>query len=153
MSSRESRTLVNMLMLYAINTGAATAAISLSVVIVYVCVRTTLASTGLAEIGAKVYANSFIGSLNSRAFLRHKNLNPVCSGFGGSISDIEFTASESPSGSNATPSAGQSVALVEYSGSTACEPAGTPAGQGETVHQTKLQVTTERECDPGTVRT
>ncbi|KAM5545944.1 hypothetical protein V8D89_000070 [Ganoderma adspersum] len=117
--SRASRTLVNMLMLYAINTGAATAATSLSVAIVYASVRVTLASTGVAEIGAKLYANSFIGSLNSRAFLRHKNLNPAYSGFGASISDIEFTSS--PSDSSATPRPGPSVVLAEYSGGTAHE--------------------------------
>ncbi|KAI1787305.1 hypothetical protein LXA43DRAFT_718491 [Ganoderma leucocontextum] len=59
--ARVSKTLMNLLMLYAINTGAATAATSLSVVIVYASVHITLASTGLAEIGAKLYANSFIG--------------------------------------------------------------------------------------------
>ncbi|KAI1786560.1 hypothetical protein LXA43DRAFT_1064991 [Ganoderma leucocontextum] len=157
--ARVSKTLMNLLMLYAINTGAATAATSLSVVIVvcrmclpelvriiltilavakYASVHITLASTGLAEIGAKrthlpdyknchvrnsgvliwptaVYANSFIGS-----------------GFGPSVSDVEFATfpsevhvplPEDPRSPTAVPR--PSVVHVEYSSSTAYESVGT----------------------------
>ncbi|KAM5544304.1 hypothetical protein V8D89_001964 [Ganoderma adspersum] len=120
--SRASRTVANMLTLYAINTGAATATTSVVSVIVYGSVRSSLAFLGLSEMGAKLYANSFLGSLNSRTFLRHKNLARGFSGFGPS-SAIDFEFDRFPSDS--PPPHEPRVSVAEFSSSIACETSGT----------------------------
>ncbi|EJF55763.1 hypothetical protein DICSQDRAFT_141794 [Dichomitus squalens LYAD-421 SS1] len=71
-----SKSRVNLIMLYAVNSGAITAAASVLSVILYATQSKSLVFLGIVEIQGKLYANSFLGSLNARAHIRSKN-NPV----------------------------------------------------------------------------
>lgn len=67
-----TKTAVDWILLYVVNTGALTAASRIVSVILYTTQKDNLAFLGVQEIQGKLYANSFLGSLNSRSFLRHK---------------------------------------------------------------------------------
>ncbi|KAI0648844.1 hypothetical protein C8Q79DRAFT_947692 [Trametes meyenii] len=73
---KESNSKINTILLYAINTGALTGTASLLCVILFATQKQSLVFLGLVEIQAKLYANSFLGSLNARAHIRSKN-NPA----------------------------------------------------------------------------
>ncbi|KAI0667816.1 hypothetical protein C8Q78DRAFT_289007 [Trametes maxima] len=73
---KESNSKINMILLYAVNTGALTGTASLLCVILFATQKQSLVFLGLVEIQAKLYANSFLGSLNARAHIRNKN-NPA----------------------------------------------------------------------------
>ncbi|KAI0636157.1 hypothetical protein C8Q77DRAFT_625182 [Trametes polyzona] len=70
---KESNSKMNMILLYAVNTGAITGTASLLCVILFATQKQSLVFLGLVEIQAKLYANSFLGSLNARAHIRNKN--------------------------------------------------------------------------------
>ncbi|PIL36485.1 hypothetical protein GSI_00174 [Ganoderma sinense ZZ0214-1] len=63
---------VGMIMLYAVNTGALTATASVITCILYAVRRDSLVFLGLVEVSGKLYANSFLGSLNARTHIRGK---------------------------------------------------------------------------------
>ncbi|PIL36499.1 hypothetical protein GSI_00188 [Ganoderma sinense ZZ0214-1] len=63
---------VDMIMLYAVNTGALTATASVITCILYAVRRDSLVFLRLVEVSGKLYANSFLGSLNARAHIRGK---------------------------------------------------------------------------------
>ncbi|KAH9848429.1 hypothetical protein C2E23DRAFT_434798 [Lenzites betulinus] len=70
---KESNSRINMILLYAVNTGAITGTASLLCVILFATQKQSLAFLGLVEIQAKLYSNSFLGSLNARDHIRNKN--------------------------------------------------------------------------------
>lgn len=68
----KSDTLVNSLVLYAINTGALTSAVSLSTLILYNIMPTNLVFVACFFILSKLYAISFMATLNTRRIVRGK---------------------------------------------------------------------------------
>ncbi|KAI0666139.1 hypothetical protein C8Q78DRAFT_475548 [Trametes maxima] len=58
---------VDPVLIYAVNTGAITAIFSVLSVVLFVTHKQSLVFLGLVEIQSKLYANSFLGSLNIRA--------------------------------------------------------------------------------------
>ncbi|KAI0760876.1 hypothetical protein BD413DRAFT_253167 [Trametes elegans] len=70
--NRESESMVNRILLYAVNTGAITGVTSLLCVVLFAVPNTGLAFLGLTMIQTKLYANSLLGSLNARAHIRNK---------------------------------------------------------------------------------
>ncbi|KAI0687256.1 hypothetical protein C8Q76DRAFT_661365 [Earliella scabrosa] len=73
---KESNSRINLIMLYAVNTGAITGTASVLSVILYATQKESLVFLGLVEIQGKLYANSFLGSLNARAHIRNKAAPP-----------------------------------------------------------------------------
>ncbi|RPD74668.1 hypothetical protein L226DRAFT_560784 [Lentinus tigrinus ALCF2SS1-7] len=73
---KQSNSRVNLIMLYAVNSGAITATASILSVILYATQKQSLVFLGLVEIQGKLYANSFLGSLNARSHIRNK-ANPA----------------------------------------------------------------------------
>ncbi|TFK92885.1 hypothetical protein K466DRAFT_594821 [Polyporus arcularius HHB13444] len=69
---RQSNSRVNRIMLYAVNSGAITATASILSVILYATQKQSLVFLGLVEIQGKLYANSFLGSLNARSHMRNQ---------------------------------------------------------------------------------
>ncbi|RDX44039.1 hypothetical protein OH76DRAFT_1409547 [Lentinus brumalis] len=69
---RQSNSRVNRIMLYAVNSGAITATASILSVILYATQKQSLVFLGLVEIQGKLYANSFLGSLNARSHIRNQ---------------------------------------------------------------------------------
>ncbi|OJT04639.1 hypothetical protein TRAPUB_4651 [Trametes pubescens] len=69
---KSSNSKVNLIMLYAVNSGAITASASILSVILYATQAHSLVFLGLVEIQGKLYANSFLGSLNARSHIRNK---------------------------------------------------------------------------------
>ncbi|RPD69898.1 hypothetical protein L226DRAFT_262213 [Lentinus tigrinus ALCF2SS1-7] len=67
---KQSTNMVNQILLYTVNTGAITSATSVVCVILFAANKVTLTFLGFAAIQTKLYANSFLGSLNARAHLR-----------------------------------------------------------------------------------
>ncbi|KAL7279402.1 hypothetical protein PYCCODRAFT_995372 [Trametes coccinea BRFM310] len=84
---KESNSKINAILLYAVNTGAITGTASLLCVILFATQKQSLVFLGLVEIQAKLYANSFLGSLNARSHIRNKN-NPTAQ-----YPSIEFSSS------------------------------------------------------------
>ncbi|TFK81081.1 hypothetical protein K466DRAFT_604795 [Polyporus arcularius HHB13444] len=72
---KQSNSRVNLIMLYAVNSGAITATASILSVILYATQKESLVFLGLVEIQGKLYANSFLGSLNARSHIRNKVSN------------------------------------------------------------------------------
>ncbi|KAI0366218.1 hypothetical protein BV20DRAFT_1055815 [Pilatotrama ljubarskyi] len=70
---KASNSKINLIMLYAVNSGAITASASVLSVILYATQTHSLVFLGLVEIQGKLYANSFLGSLNARSHIRNKN--------------------------------------------------------------------------------
>ncbi|KAI9069538.1 hypothetical protein FKP32DRAFT_1586768, partial [Trametes sanguinea] len=70
---KASNSKINLIMLYAVNSGAITASASVLSVILYATQTDSLVFLGLVEIQGKLYANSFLGSLNARSHIRNKN--------------------------------------------------------------------------------
>ncbi|KAI0771709.1 hypothetical protein BD413DRAFT_61235 [Trametes elegans] len=70
--SQESDSRVDTILIYAVNTGAITAIASVLSVILFATQKKSLVFLGLVEIQSKLYANSFLGSLNVRAAHRPK---------------------------------------------------------------------------------
>ncbi|KAK0202186.1 hypothetical protein DFS33DRAFT_1059382 [Desarmillaria ectypa] len=68
----KSDSLVNSLVLYAINTGALTSAVSLSTLILYNIMPTNLVFVACFFILSKLYAISFMATLNTRRIVRGK---------------------------------------------------------------------------------
>ncbi|THU90324.1 hypothetical protein K435DRAFT_841531 [Dendrothele bispora CBS 962.96] len=69
---RQSDTLVNSLVRYAINTGALTSAISLSTLILYNVMPTNMIFIATFFVLSKLYAISFMATLNTRRIVRGK---------------------------------------------------------------------------------
>ncbi|KAI0353806.1 hypothetical protein OH77DRAFT_1522336 [Trametes cingulata] len=69
---KESNSKINAILIYAVNTGAITGTASLLCVILFAVQKQSLTFLGLVEIQAKLYANSFLGSLNARSHIRNK---------------------------------------------------------------------------------
>ncbi|KAI0751630.1 hypothetical protein C8Q80DRAFT_1158588 [Daedaleopsis nitida] len=67
---KESNSRINKIIMYAVNTGAITGAASIIAVTLYAVKPGSLAFLGLVEIQGKLYANSFLGSLNARAAIQ-----------------------------------------------------------------------------------
>ncbi|KZT19319.1 hypothetical protein NEOLEDRAFT_977673 [Neolentinus lepideus HHB14362 ss-1] len=60
---------INLLMVYTINTGLITSIVSVVIVVTYASLPSTLVFLGLVEIQSKLYANSFLASLNARSHI------------------------------------------------------------------------------------
>ncbi|TFK91565.1 hypothetical protein K466DRAFT_582693 [Polyporus arcularius HHB13444] len=69
--NRQSETMINRILLYTVNTGALTGAASLACVILFALKKDSLIFLGFFAIETKLYANSFLGSLNARSHLRN----------------------------------------------------------------------------------
>ncbi|RPD54308.1 hypothetical protein L226DRAFT_280860 [Lentinus tigrinus ALCF2SS1-7] len=69
--NKDSNSMINRILLYAVNTGAITCTASLLCVILFAVQKNSLTFLGLVEIQAKLYANSFLGSLNARSHMRN----------------------------------------------------------------------------------
>ncbi|KAI0709801.1 hypothetical protein C8Q76DRAFT_798588 [Earliella scabrosa] len=76
---KESNSMVNRILLYAVNTGAITCTASLLCVILFAVQKNSLTFLGLVEIQAKLYSNSFLGSLNARSHIRSKSVRTFSS--------------------------------------------------------------------------
>ncbi|CAL1710745.1 unnamed protein product, partial [Somion occarium] len=61
---------IRSLMVYAVNTGAITMIVSLAVVLTFIFLKESLLFAGLVTMA--IYANSFLGTLNTRQILRKK---------------------------------------------------------------------------------
>ncbi|KAH9848436.1 hypothetical protein C2E23DRAFT_889090 [Lenzites betulinus] len=68
----KSNNMINNILLYAVHTGALTGTASLLCVILFALEKSSLVFLGLVMIQAKLYANSFLGSLNARSHIRRK---------------------------------------------------------------------------------
>ncbi|OBZ66544.1 hypothetical protein A0H81_13383 [Grifola frondosa] len=68
---------LNLIMIYAVNTGAITSIVSVLGVIFFATMKNSLIFLGILEIQSKLYANSFLGSLNARTHIRNKYSNPA----------------------------------------------------------------------------
>ncbi|KAI8984860.1 hypothetical protein BD414DRAFT_537306 [Trametes punicea] len=66
-TGQESDNRIDSVLIYAVNTGAITALSSILSVILFATQKKSLVFLGLVEIQSKLYANSFLGSLNVRA--------------------------------------------------------------------------------------
>ncbi|KAI0749917.1 hypothetical protein C8Q80DRAFT_1102387 [Daedaleopsis nitida] len=76
---KESNSMVNRILLYAVNTGAITCSASILCVILFAVQKNSLTFLGLVEIQAKLYSNSFLGSLNARSHIRNKSVRTFSS--------------------------------------------------------------------------
>ncbi|KAI1786764.1 hypothetical protein LXA43DRAFT_754538 [Ganoderma leucocontextum] len=76
---KESNTMINRILLYAVNTGAITCSASILCVILFAVQKNSLTFLGLVEIQAKLYSNSFLGSLNARGHIRSKSVRTFTS--------------------------------------------------------------------------
>ncbi|KAI9056806.1 hypothetical protein FKP32DRAFT_1681968 [Trametes sanguinea] len=90
---KESNSMINRILLYAVNTGAITGTASLLCVILFAVQKTSLTFLGLVMIQTKLYANSFLGSLNARAHMRGKGSFPA---YSSSFSSSGFRATATP---------------------------------------------------------
>ncbi|EPQ57835.1 hypothetical protein GLOTRDRAFT_136687 [Gloeophyllum trabeum ATCC 11539] len=63
---------INLLMIYTINTGLITSIVSVVIVVTYASLPSTLIFLGLVEIQSKLYANSFLASLNARTHILNR---------------------------------------------------------------------------------
>ncbi|TFK86701.1 hypothetical protein K466DRAFT_600104 [Polyporus arcularius HHB13444] len=68
--NKDSNNMINRILLYAVNTGAITCTASILCVILFAVQKNSLTFLGLVEIQAKLYSNSFLGSLNARSHMR-----------------------------------------------------------------------------------
>ncbi|KAI0333458.1 hypothetical protein GY45DRAFT_1368447 [Cubamyces sp. BRFM 1775] len=87
--TQESDSRIDTILIYAVNTGAITALSSILSVILFATQKKSLVFLGLVEIQSKLYANSFLGSLNVRAAARNP---PSSNQFG----TYEFTPRRAP---------------------------------------------------------
>ncbi|OBZ69394.1 hypothetical protein A0H81_10676 [Grifola frondosa] len=60
------------LSVYTVNTGALTSFFSVLIVIMFAVQKESLVFAALVEMQSKLYANSFLGSLNARQHIRNK---------------------------------------------------------------------------------
>ncbi|RDX42357.1 hypothetical protein OH76DRAFT_1488726 [Lentinus brumalis] len=67
---QQSNTMVNKILLYTVNTGALTGTASIACVIMFAGKKESLLFLGFFAIQTKLYANSFLGSLNARGHIR-----------------------------------------------------------------------------------
>ncbi|KAI0695509.1 hypothetical protein C8T65DRAFT_45702 [Cerioporus squamosus] len=67
---KQSTNMVNKILLYTVNTGALTGTASLICVLLFAVNKESLTFLGFFAIQTKLYANSFLGSLNARAHIR-----------------------------------------------------------------------------------
>ncbi|TFK91573.1 hypothetical protein K466DRAFT_482495 [Polyporus arcularius HHB13444] len=67
---QQSNTMVNKILLYTVNTGALTGTASIACVIMFAGKKDSLLFLGFFAIQTKLYANSFLGSLNARGHIR-----------------------------------------------------------------------------------
>ncbi|RPD54312.1 hypothetical protein L227DRAFT_351086 [Lentinus tigrinus ALCF2SS1-6] len=72
---KESNSMVNKILVYTVNTGAITGAASLVCVLLFAFKKDSLIFLGFFAIQTKLYANSFLGSLNARTHLRNASQN------------------------------------------------------------------------------
>ncbi|KAI0706747.1 hypothetical protein C8T65DRAFT_651860 [Cerioporus squamosus] len=77
--NKESNNMINKILLYAVNTGAITCTASILCVILFAVQKNSLTFLGLVEIQAKLYSNSFLGSLNARSHIRNSKSIPTFS--------------------------------------------------------------------------
>ncbi|EPQ57818.1 hypothetical protein GLOTRDRAFT_126309 [Gloeophyllum trabeum ATCC 11539] len=66
---------VNMLTVYIINTGLITSIFSLLILVTFMALHSNLVFLAFIEIQSRLYANSFLASLNARQTLRNKGVN------------------------------------------------------------------------------
>jgi len=71
-SYTKSSGVIRICMVYAVNTGALTMIVSILILVTFLLMKNSLAFAGLASVASKLYANSFLGTLNARHFLRRK---------------------------------------------------------------------------------
>ncbi|KAI0325104.1 hypothetical protein GY45DRAFT_1261525 [Cubamyces sp. BRFM 1775] len=81
---KESNSMVNRILLYAVNTGAITGTASLLCVLLFAVKKSSLVFLGLVMVQGKLYANSLLGSLNARSHIRSKGSLPAYSSSGSS---------------------------------------------------------------------
>lgn len=70
---RMTHDIIRICMVYAVNTGALTMIVSMLILVTFCLVKNSLLFAGLTLIASKLYANSFLGTLNARQILRRKN--------------------------------------------------------------------------------
>lgn len=83
---KKSDNIVKSLQRYVINTGCLTMLVSIAIVLTFILMKDTLVFAGLVEIQCKLYANSFIATLNARQDL--PDPRPVAEG---EVRSIELT--------------------------------------------------------------
>ncbi|KZT18092.1 hypothetical protein NEOLEDRAFT_1143855 [Neolentinus lepideus HHB14362 ss-1] len=66
---------VNVLTVYIVNTGLITSVFSLIILVTFVALRSNLVFLAFVEIQSRLYANSFLASLNARQTLRNQGVN------------------------------------------------------------------------------
>jgi len=70
---RSTDNMIKALMAYAVNTGAITMAASLATLLTFTLLKTSLLYGGLSLMTGKLYANSFLGTLNARSIIWSKS--------------------------------------------------------------------------------
>jgi len=70
---RKTHDVIRICMAYAVNTGAVTMMVSIFILATFRLVKESLLFAGLTLVASKLYANSFLGTLNAREMLRRKN--------------------------------------------------------------------------------
>ncbi|KAI0323368.1 hypothetical protein GY45DRAFT_1264691 [Cubamyces sp. BRFM 1775] len=97
-SRKESNSMINRILLYAVNTGAITAIVSLLCGLLFAVKRSSLVFLGLAMIQAKLYASSLLASLNARLHIQNKGSRTARSSPSGIGSSFRFTNPQSRPG-------------------------------------------------------
>ncbi|KAI0788093.1 hypothetical protein C8Q74DRAFT_1195996 [Fomes fomentarius] len=93
---KESNSMVNRILLYAVNTGAITCTASILCVILFAVQKNSLTFLGLVEVQAKLYSNSFLGSLNARSHIRSKSVRTFSSSGSGFHAHVHSGAPRVP---------------------------------------------------------
>ncbi|PCH34532.1 hypothetical protein WOLCODRAFT_139416 [Wolfiporia cocos MD-104 SS10] len=80
-SSRRTAHLIRSIEAYVINTGSLTMLVSVAIVLTFTLEKGSLLFTGLVEIQSKLYANSFLASLNARQYLTESTRGTTANNF------------------------------------------------------------------------
>ncbi|KAI0706749.1 hypothetical protein C8T65DRAFT_651869 [Cerioporus squamosus] len=90
---KESNSMINKILVYTVNTGAITGAASIACVLLFAFKKDSLIFLGFFAIQTKLYANSFLGSLNARAHIRSASQNTGGRMYSSNSRGPEFTIS------------------------------------------------------------
>ncbi|KAI0072381.1 hypothetical protein K474DRAFT_1711632 [Panus rudis PR-1116 ss-1] len=94
---KNTEDVIRALTIYIVNTGAITGVVSIAIILTYLLMADSLLFVGLSTVTAKLYSNSFLGTLNSRESLRSKANKDM------ELPTISNMSSSHPSGSPTTP--------------------------------------------------
>ncbi|KAK7676417.1 hypothetical protein QCA50_020635 [Cerrena zonata] len=90
---KRSDGIIRWLMAYSVNTGLVMMIVSISIAITYSSMRGSFVFAGLSTMVSKLYANSFLGTLNARDLLRGK-LAATFGNMGSDLLKLQITAGD-----------------------------------------------------------